>query len=64
MTKPNCSADVLIAANRASDGEILRQLEAMDKPSYWDLLSKHLLQASRARERQNTPTSDVEEPEI
>ena len=59
MTKPTCYADALIAADRESHGELLRRLEAIDSPSYGELLAKHILQAAnRSREGQARALSD------
>ena len=49
MDKPACYADELIALNKESEGKLLGWLEAMENPSYGDLLAKHILQAAKAR---------------
>lgn len=41
---PSCYAASLIIANRKSDGKILKDMEALEDPSYGDLLRKHILQ--------------------
>jgi hypothetical protein len=62
MNKPTSYADVLIAANKESRGEILRRLEAIENPPYGALLAKHILQAAkRDADRQTGPLPSLGE---
>lgn len=48
MKKPSCHAAALILQDRETGGDLLREMEALDDPTYGELLAKHILQNAHA----------------
>lgn len=46
--EPSCYAAALILANRESGGSLLRELQAIESPTYGELLAKNLIENEHA----------------